>query len=82
MTFTSGAPIALNNGVLGAEEGSSSISDASGNLLFYSDGTKVWNRNHIQMLNGFGLNGGVSTSSTQACLIIKQPGNTNIYYII
>jgi gliding motility-associated-like protein len=81
MTFTSGAPIALNNGVLFAEEGSSSISDASGNLLFYSDGTKVWNKNHIQMPNGFGLNGGVSTSSTQACLIIKQPGNTNIYYI-
>jgi gliding motility-associated-like protein len=81
MTFNAGAPTPLSNGVLATEEGSSVISDALGNLLFYSDGAKVYNKNHVQMPNGFGLFGGTLQSSAQACIIIKQPGNANIYYI-
>jgi len=81
MTFNAGAPTALSNGVLATDEGSSVISDALGNLLFYSDGETVYNKNHVQMPNGFGLFGGTQQSSAQACIIIKQPGNANIYYI-
>ena len=36
-------------------EGTSSITDASGQLLFYSDGRTVWDKNYNQMPNGSGL---------------------------
>ena len=77
--FNSGAPVALTNGVLSTTEGCSAISDNMGNLLFYTDGTLVWNRNHIRMPNGFGLMG--NSSSTQSALIVSKPGSNNIYYI-
>ena len=62
ITFNSGAPVALTNGQLQTLEGCSSISDASGNLLFYTDGIKVWNRNHVVMTNGTNLKGDPSSS--------------------
>lgn len=64
---------------LSTTEGCASICDGSGNLLFYSDGVKVWNKNHIQMPNGFGLLGNPST--TQSCIIVKKPLSTTQYYI-
>ena len=60
-------------------EGTSAISDASGNLLFYSDGQTIWNRNHIVMSNGDSLFG--NFSSTQSSIIIPQPESKNLYYI-
>ena len=60
-------------------EGCSVISDGAGNLLFYTDGITVFNKNHLQMANGSGLMGG--NSSTQAALIVLQPGSNGIYYI-
>ena len=60
-------------------EGCATISDNTGQLLMYSDGVRVWNRNHVQMPNGFGLNGGLS--SAQSVIITAQPGSTNFYYI-
>ena len=79
MDFNGGAPVALTNGVLNTDEGSSSICDAAGNLLFYTDGITVWNRNHAVMPNGTGLHG--DGSSIQAALVIKQPGSSTIYYV-
>ncbi|MBP9883462.1 MAG: T9SS type A sorting domain-containing protein [Chitinophagales bacterium] len=77
--FTSGTPVVLTNGQVSTLEGSSSIADASGSLLFYTDGEEVYNKNHQQMSNGFGLKGG--WSSTQSALILRQPGTDSIYYI-
>ena len=77
LVFPSGN--SLTGSQLNTSEGCASICDASGNLLFYSDGIRVWNRNHIQMPNGFGLMG--DGSSSQSCIIVKQPNNTNIYYL-
>ena len=79
VTFNSGAPVALTNGQLYTLEGCSSISDASGNLLFYTDGIKVWNRNHAVMANGSNLKG--DPSSTQSGIIVPKPGSTTVYYI-
>lgn len=77
--FNSGSPVVLSNGTLNTAEGCSTISDASGNLLFYTDGVTVWNRNHVQMPNGNGLLGDPST--TQSALIVPNPGNANLFYI-
>ncbi len=79
VTFNSGAPVALTNGALLTTEGVATISDNSGNLLFYTDGVTVYNRIHGVMANGTGLFGDVS--STQSAIIVQKPGSINIYYI-
>ncbi|HKR07154.1 MAG TPA: T9SS type A sorting domain-containing protein [Bacteroidia bacterium] len=79
LDFNSGSPVALTNGMLNTNEGCSSISDANGNLLFYTDGIKVWDRNHNQMPNGDSLAGHLS--STQSALIVPFPGSDSLYYI-
>ena len=69
---------ALTDGQLNTFEGCASISDSDGNLLFYTDGITVYNKNNIQMPNGFGLEG--DPSSTQSAIIIPKPADENIYY--
>jgi gliding motility-associated-like protein len=78
--FNSGTPVALtNSAMVWAPEGSASICDSSGKLLFYTEGTTVWNKNHQIMLNGSGLNG--STSAIQSSLIVPKPGSKSQYYL-
>ena len=79
ITFNSGTPVALTNGALITTEGVATISNNSGNLLFYTDGVTVYNRIHNVMTNGTGLLG--HASSTQSAIIVQKPGSTNIYYI-
>ena len=76
-----GSVTALTDGILYSIEGSSTISDASGQLLFYTNGTTVCNRNHQVMPNGDNLLGNFF-NSTQSATIIQKPGSLNLYYII
>lgn len=69
----------VNDGKLSTIEGCTSISDDAGNLLFYTDGSLVLNKNHTIMLNGSGLIG--DSSSTQSAIIVPKPNDPNIYYI-
>lgn len=77
--FNSGTPLALTNGQIPMSEGCTSICDSSGNLLFYSDGVDVWNKNHTLMPNGSSLKGGYSM--TQSIIAIPKPGSYNLYYL-
>jgi len=77
--FNSGPPVAVTNGAMNTQEGCATISDNLGNLLFYTDGTRVWGSNHFWMPNSVGLFG--DASSTQSAVIVKEPGSTTIYYI-
>lgn len=79
LDFNSGEPVAITNSKMITEEGCASISDYKGNLLFYTDGSTVWNKDHNIMSNGSGLLG--HRSSTQSALIVPNPTNRNIYYI-
>ena len=79
ITFNSGSPVALTNGILNTTEGVATISDNAGNLLFYTDGITVYNSSHAVMTNGTGLFG--DASSTQSAIIVQQPGSNNLYYI-
>lgn len=79
LDFNSGIPLPNLNGQVRTIEGSATISDANGDLLFYTEGTTVWNRNHEVMPNGFGLKG--SPSSSQTALIVPNPSNADIYYL-
>lgn len=70
------------------------ISDSSGQLLFYTDGCAVLNRNHQVMKNGKGINEG-GLAYLQECLqntfgyhthqgvmILPFPGHTNRYRLL
>ena len=77
--FNTEPPSTLTDGMLSTDEGCSSISDANGNLLFYSNGETIYNQNHQIMENGTGLDGHFST--TQSALIVPQPLSPNLYFI-
>lgn len=79
LDFNSGAPVPVLDGMLNTAEGSSSIADANGQLLFYTDGITVFNRIHDTMPNGIDLMGDIS--STQSALIVQKPNSTNLYYV-
>jgi len=64
---------------MNTNEGCATISDNNGNLLFYTDGIKVWNRNGQVMPNGSGLKG--DPSSSNSAIVIPKPGSASIYYI-
>ncbi len=78
INFNTIPPTAVT-GSLNTIEGCASISDKNGNLLFYTDGTVVYDNSHSLMTNGFGLNG--NPSSTQSAIIIPKPEDANTYYI-
>ncbi len=73
-TCASGAP--MNN-----PGTSASVSDASGNLLFYSSGGSVWDRNDNVMPNGTGLSSCQGGYTLQSTLIVPKPNSATIYYI-
>lgn len=79
LDFSSGEAVVDMNGQLHTDEGCAAISDIDGNLLFYTSGSTVWNRNHQIMQNGTGLYG--DWSAMQNSIIIPKPQSDNIYYI-
>jgi gliding motility-associated-like protein len=79
LKFINGYPEALTNGSLYTNEGCSTISNAEGYLVLYTDGVEVYNRNHQIMQNGSGLLG--DPSATQSGVIVPVPGNPELYYV-
>ncbi|MDO9275008.1 MAG: T9SS type B sorting domain-containing protein [Lutibacter sp.] len=79
LNFNNGNAAAVTGSSINTNEGCASFSNASGNLLFYTDGIKVWNKNHNIMPNGTNLLG--DPSSSQSAIIVPHPGNSNLFYI-
>ena len=73
--FTTGQ--VLDNSAMTAPEGCAVIGDQNGKLIFYTDGDKVYNRDHVVIATGLGG----SPNSTQSALIIQVPGDESLYYI-
>lgn len=88
LDFTTGAPVAFQSAI-GHIEGCASIANADGQLLFYTDGDRIYNRTHQIMPNGvlfYGLpyplwGAGPIYSSTQSSLILPVPGDSLKYYV-
>jgi len=80
-----GTPTVVTNSAMLANRGSASISDKNGNLLFYTNGTTVWNKTHQVMQNGTGLYGSIygygMWTDDQSVIIVPHPGNYNLYYV-
>ncbi len=79
LDFSSGTPSPLLDGAMTTYEGCATATTKRGELLFYTDGQTVWNRQHQPMPGGRRLMG--SGSSTQSALIVPDPGSGNIFYI-
>lgn len=79
LSFSSGKGVAITNSAMSTMEGSATISDENGNLLFYTNGIDVWNRQNTKMPHGTGLLGDQST--TQSAVIVPKPGSATRYYI-
>ncbi len=78
LDFNTDTPTAIT-GSLYTNEGCASFSDKNGNLLFYTDGIRVWDKDHNEMPNGNNLLG--NPSSTQSAIIVPHPGISSQYYI-
>lgn len=78
LDFTGASPVA-GNGPMTTTEGTASISSASGELLFYTNGVDVYDSSHTIMPNGSGLMGDVST--TQSAIIVPNPASPMQYFI-
>lgn len=90
LNFNAGGfpPTTLASG-MSTGEGCTSIADQNGSLLFYSDGTRIWDNTHALMpnANGFSypaqwdrmLSG--DGSSTQSVIIGPVVGNANKFYV-
>lgn len=87
--FNPVSPMGIESAFEGFGEASASICDEQGQLLFYTEGSKVWNRNNIAMPNGDNLTsipagssyGSATSSSCQGALIVPFPDSDTKYYI-
>lgn len=84
LDFTPGSPTPFISGypnIFTAPEGTASVSDSSGHLLFYTNGKKVYNRSHLVMPSGADLVPFETWSTSQAAVIMPAIGNPLHYYI-
>lgn len=79
LNFGSGPPFGTGPWALVTTEGLATISDAAGNLLFFTNGTTIWCSDNSIMVNGTGLFG--DPSSSQSAVILQQIGNPDRYYV-
>lgn len=85
LNFSSGTPLPFISS-LKSQGACASISDSLGNLLFYTNGIKVWDRNHNQMPNGFGLYAvyefpNYGSNVSEGTLIIPYPNHPDSFLI-
>ncbi len=77
--FNSCEAVVLTNGRSSGFEGCATISDANGQLLFYTTSDSVWDRQHNPMPNGQLI---YSSGTLSQVIIIPRPQTPGKYYII
>lgn len=78
--FNSGAAIALTDeDVMTAYKASGVMCDSVGNLLFFTNGRKVWDRSFEVMPGASELFGDVGV--TQPCIVVPRPGIDSLFYV-
>lgn len=82
VNFNTPFPTSNNSNLVFAFEASASVSDTSGNLLFYTNGESVRNRFGQYMLNGGLWTSQFVATATEGTLIVPKPGSTSQYYLI
>ncbi|MEN8225977.1 MAG: gliding motility-associated C-terminal domain-containing protein [Bacteroidota bacterium] len=74
--FNSGEAVALYDGKMYDHtfRGNTTMSDTNGNLLFYTNGWHLWNKNHVYMTYQF-------LATTQQVISFPFPGADHLYYV-
>lgn len=81
LDFSTWSPIPFKSAI-STSEGSAVVCNSSGHLLFYTDGKRVYNKNHQLMPSGGSIVSYETGSTTQAALIVQvigQPGNFYVF---
>ncbi|MDO1451502.1 T9SS type A sorting domain-containing protein [Rhodocytophaga aerolata] len=82
LDFSNDLPSALLNGEMVSEEGCAVISEKNtGELLFYTNGRNIWNREHTLFPNGRDFQENCSSYVTQSALIVPVPNTATQYYV-
>lgn len=82
VTFASGSPVAMTNSSMVAWGGCAAMSDSAGNLICYTNGSTVYNKNHAVMANGANLMGDYYYGNYgPSVVIVPRPGTSTTYYI-
>lgn len=80
VNFYNQTPVGINTSNMNAMEACGAVSDDGGNLLFYMNGEKIWNRDNQVMPNGT-LLAPYQNDSAQQLAIVKNPANSKQYYV-
>ena len=78
LNFNNNPTIKTGSKMIGVEN-CSSISDSSGNLILYSNGSSIYGSNHDTILNGTGIFG--NESSSMGSVFSKCPQRDSLYYL-
>ena len=79
LSFASGVPVPVSGRLNVSAEPAAMMSDASGNLLCYSDGLKVYTATNTIMPNSNGLLAGYS--SHNGAIFVPRPGSATQYFL-
>lgn len=79
LSFATDPPTPITDGATTNIEGTSVICNSrTGVILFYTDGSTIWDHNHVAKATGIG---GSVASSTQGPVIVPHPGDTTRYFV-
>ena len=65
--------------LMSSPQGASAVSDLNGDVLFYTNGETIWNKNHQIMDNGENIGG--DANSSQGVMIVPLPNDSSIFYV-
>ncbi|MBX2898541.1 MAG: PKD domain-containing protein [Cyclobacteriaceae bacterium] len=75
--FNESPPVALNNSAMNAPEGCAIVCDRNGDVIFYTDGDKVFDKTDTEIDSGIGGD----PAASQSAIIVPVPGDETLYYI-
>ena len=75
--FNPPGPTALNDGAMIAEEGCTAISNTNGEIIFYTNGSSVYDVNHNEIAMGLGG----ETSASQSVIAVPVPNDETLWYL-
>ena len=92
LDFSNGDPVQIPGGAMETFEGCAIVSDAAGNVVFYTNGGgrdpelsgqtsgKIWNRDD-EVMYDMGVAEGGGFSARQSALILPKPESTDVYFL-
>ncbi|WP_165836476.1 gliding motility-associated C-terminal domain-containing protein [Taibaiella soli] len=82
LDFNNGAPVPFQNSMVANQGCASVASRTTGQLLFYTNGLKIWNRNNLLMPHGAGItNIPFVDFAAQSSMIVPVLDDSNKYYV-